>query len=188
MLPTNGKIIYCKSVYEWLSFFCFSIEIYFRYGDGYILVSFEAGYFTAISTHIKEVGQELFQVKNHKDCLTDLAISQVIGKIATCGDNIIKIHSLQSLEETEKVITVSGETGISKVEWSMDGTMLAAVTYSGNVIVYLIQIPKLFSVCGNKIALLTSLTEVAIHLYTLDKVNSKYKTEDAKYKKLQGKL
>lgn len=145
------------------------IVTYKWYGDGYILVSFEAGYFTAISTHIKEVGQELFQVKNHKDCLTDLAISQVIGKIATCGDNIIKIHSLQSLEETEKVITVSGETGISKVEWSMDGTMLAAVTYSGNVIVYLIQIPKLFSVCGNKIALLTSLTEVAIHLYTLDK-------------------
>ncbi|XP_076676074.1 intraflagellar transport protein Oseg6 isoform X2 [Andrena cerasifolii] len=144
------------------------IVTYKWYGDGYILVSFETGYFTAISTHIKEVGQELFQVKNHKDCLTDLAISQVVGKIATCGDNNIKIHSLQNLEETEKLITVSGETGISKIEWSPDGTMLVAVSYTGNVLVYLIEIPKLSSVCGNKIALLTSLTEVAVHLYTLD--------------------
>ncbi|CAK9825837.1 WD repeat-containing protein 19 [Anthophora retusa] len=146
-----------------------SIVTYKWYGDGYILVGFETGYFTAISTHIKEVGQELFQVKNHKDSLTDLAISQVIGKIATSGDNTIKIHNLQNLEETEKLITVSGETEIVTVEWSMDGTMIAAVTYSGNVLVYLIQIPKLSSVCGNRIALLTSLTEVAVYLYTLDK-------------------
>ncbi|XP_012136571.2 intraflagellar transport protein Oseg6 isoform X1 [Megachile rotundata] len=146
-----------------------SIVTYKWYGDGYILVGFETGYFTAISTHIKEVGQELFQIKNHKDSLTDLAISEVIGKVATCGDNTIKIHNLQSLEETDKLITISGETGISKVEWSMDGTMVAAVTYSGSVLVYLIQIPKLVSVYGNRIALLTSLTEVTIHLYTLDK-------------------
>lgn len=136
------------------------------------MVSFETGYFTAISTHIKEVGQELFQVKNHKDCLTDLAISQVVGKIATCGDNNIKIHSLQNLVEAEKLITVSGETGISKIEWSPDGTMLVAVSYTGNVLVYLIEIPKLSSVCGNKVALLTSLTEVAVHLYTLDQVHA----------------
>ena len=102
--------------------------------------------------------------------MTDLAISQIIGKIATCGDNTIKIHNLQNLEETEKLISVSGETGISTVEWSMDGTMIATVTHSGNVLVYLIQIPKLSSVCGNRIALLTSLTEVTVHLYTLDKV------------------
>ncbi|XP_003402665.1 WD repeat-containing protein 19 [Bombus terrestris] len=145
------------------------IVTYKWYGDGYILVGFQTGYFTAISTHIKEVGQELFQVKNHKDSLTDLAISQTIGKIATCGDNAIKIHSLQNLEETEKLITVSGETGINTVEWSMDGTMIATVTHSGNVLVYLIQIPKLSSICGNRIALLTSLTEVTVHLYTLDK-------------------
>lgn len=100
-----------------------------------------------------------------------MAISQVIGKIATCGDNTIKIHSMQNLEETEQLITISGETGINKVEWSMDGSMIAAVTYTGNVLVYLIQIPKLFSVCGNKIALLTSLTEVTVHLYMLDKVH-----------------
>lgn len=159
-----------KKLFKFNYLFLFQI-LYYRYGDGYILVGFQTGYFTAISTHIKEVGQELFQVKNHKDSLTDLAISQVIGKIATCGDNNIKIHNLQNLEETEKLITINGETGISTIEWSMDGTMIATVTYSGNILVYLIQIPKLFSVYGNRIALLTSLTEVTIYLYTLDKVD-----------------
>lgn len=142
----------------------------YRYGDGYILVGFEAGFFIAISTHIKEVGQELFQIKNHRDSLTDIALSQVVGKVATCGDNTLKVHSLQNLEETDTMMTVTNENGISSIKWSTDGTMLAVVTYVGNVLIYLIEIPKLTSVCGNKIALLTSLMEVTVHHYTLDKV------------------
>lgn len=112
----------------------------------------------------------MFQVKNHRDSLTDITLSQAVGKVATCGDNTIKVHSLQNLEETETLISVTSESGISNIEWSTDGTMLAVVTYIGNILVYLIEIPKLTSVCGNRIALLTSLMEVAVHLYTLDKV------------------
>lgn len=41
-------------------------------------------YIIAISTHIKEVGEELFQVKNHKDSLTDVAVFN--GQAASCGD------------------------------------------------------------------------------------------------------
>lgn len=134
------------------------------------MVGFEAGYFIAISTHIKEVGQELFQVKNHRDSLNDIALSHAAGKIVTCGDNTLKVHSIQNLEETNKVITLAGETGVSKVEWSSDGSMLAAAMHSGNVLIYLLQLPKLTSVCGNRIAILTSLTEIVVHLYTLDKV------------------
>lgn len=134
------------------------------------MVGFEAGFFIAISTHIKEVGQELFQIKNHRDSLTDIALSQMAGKVATCGDNTLKVHSLQNLEETDTMISVTGENGISSIEWSPDGTMLAVVTNIGNILIYLIEIPKLTSVCGNRIALLTSLMEVAVHLYTLDKV------------------
>ncbi|KAJ8679660.1 hypothetical protein QAD02_015447 [Eretmocerus hayati] len=145
------------------------IVAYQWFGDGYILLGFEGGYITSISTHLKEVGQELFQMKNHRDCLNDLHINITTNKVVTCGDNNLKIYSLQNLEETEKVITVSGETGISAVSWSADGSMLAAVTHSGNVLIYLAQIPKLISVFGNRVALLASLTEVAIYKYTLDK-------------------
>lgn len=135
------------------------------------MLGFEAGYITAISTHIKEVGQELFQVKNHRDSLNDLAINHLTGKVVTCGDNNLKIHSIQNIEETDKVITVTGETGVNLVSWSADGSMLATVTHSANVLIYLAQIPKLTSVCGNRVAVLASLTEVAVYMYTLDKVS-----------------
>lgn len=61
-----------------------SIVSYKWYGDGYILIGFSAGFIIAISTHIKEVGEELFQVKNHKDNLTDVAVCN--GLAASCGD------------------------------------------------------------------------------------------------------
>lgn len=59
-----------------------------RYGDGYILLGFSAGYFVVISTHLKEIGQELFQAKNHRDVLSDIAISTTLSKAASCGDNL----------------------------------------------------------------------------------------------------
>lgn len=65
-----------------------SIIQYQWFGDGYILIGFSAGYFISISTHIKEVGQELFQIRNHKNFLSDIAVSEVIGKAASCGDNM----------------------------------------------------------------------------------------------------
>lgn len=65
-----------------------SIVAYKWYGDGYILIGFTAGILIAISTHIKEVGQELFQIKNHKDSMLDLALSQILGEVATCGDSM----------------------------------------------------------------------------------------------------
>lgn len=123
----------------------------------------------------------MFQIKNHRDSLTDIALSQAVGKVATCGDNTLKVHSLQNLEETETLITVTNENGISSIEWSTDGTMLAVVTYIGNVLIYLIEIPKLTSVCGNRIALLTSLMEVAVHLYTLDKVPSTMQSDKVNF-------
>lgn len=58
-----------------------------RYGDGYIMIGFSRGCFVVISTHIREIGQEIFQAHNHKDNLSSIAISQSLNKAASCGDN-----------------------------------------------------------------------------------------------------
>lgn len=46
-----------------------------------------------ISTHIREIGHELYQAHNHKDSLNSVAISPALNKAASCGDNWY-IHTL----------------------------------------------------------------------------------------------
>ncbi|XP_013141538.1 PREDICTED: WD repeat-containing protein 19 [Papilio polytes] len=83
-----------------------SIVSYKWYGDGYILIGFSAGYIIAISTHLKEVGEELFQVKNHKDNLTDIAVFG--DQAASCGDGQLKLISLWNNGEVSCTVAVVG--------------------------------------------------------------------------------
>lgn len=63
------------------------------FGDGYILLGFAHGYIVAISTHPKEVGQELWQIKNHKDSLTGISVCSALDQVSSCGDNKYVIHA-----------------------------------------------------------------------------------------------
>lgn len=51
------------------------------------MIGFSRGIFVVISTHVQEIGQEIFQARDHKDSLTSIAVSQTLNKAATCGDN-----------------------------------------------------------------------------------------------------
>ncbi|KAG7164498.1 WD repeat-containing protein 19-like [Homarus americanus] len=139
-----------------------NIVAYKWFGDGYILLGFSGGFFVVISTHLKEIGQELFQAKNHRDVLNDIAISTTLSKAASCGDNVIKIHELSDLKETFAVITLDDERGLEWLEWSDDGQLLAVATPSGNIHVYLTKLPVLGGAHGSRVAYLTSLLEVTI--------------------------
>ncbi|EFA01913.1 WD repeat-containing protein 19 isoform X3 [Tribolium castaneum] len=150
-----------------------SIVTYKWFGDGYILIGFNAGYFIAISTHIKEVGQELFQVRNHKNTLTDITINDKIGKAASCGDNNVKIHDLSNLQETSSVLTLSQEAGLERISWSVDGQLFSVCTRGGSLNVYLSHVPLLTSVSTPRIAILSSLTEISLYNYSSEK--TKYK-------------
>ncbi|XP_057660350.1 WD repeat-containing protein 19 [Diorhabda carinulata] len=145
-----------------------SIVKYKWFGDGYILLGFSAGYFIAISTHIKEVGQELFQIRNHKNSLFDIAINEVTGKAASCGDNTVKIHDLANLQETSSVLLLAQESGIDRIDWSNDGQLLGVCTKGGSLNVYVSYMPMLTSVCAPIIAVLSSLTEISLYNYSSD--------------------
>ena len=89
-----------------------------------------------ISTHMREIGQELFQVKNHRENLSSIAISKNIGKAASCGDNTVKVHELHDLKDTSNVINIDDERGLDNIEWSEDGQLLAVSTSKGQLLVY----------------------------------------------------
>ncbi|KAG8453594.1 hypothetical protein GDO86_000286, partial [Hymenochirus boettgeri] len=133
------------------------------YGDGYIMIGFSHGFFVVISTHMREIGQELFQAHNHKDNLTSIAISQSLSKAASCGDNVIKIHDLLELKDMYDIINLDDETkGLDSLSWTDDGQLLAVSTQRGSLHVFLTKLPVLGDTCGTKIAYLTSLLEVTV--------------------------
>ncbi|KAK6619206.1 hypothetical protein RUM44_003588 [Polyplax serrata] len=145
-----------------------SVVTYKWFGDGYILLGFTAGYFVAISTHIKEVGQELFQVINHRGTLRDIAICQQLELVASCGDNTVKIHNMNNLQDTASVLTLDEVSEVEKISWSDDGQLLAIGTSEGSIHVHLSTLPMVHDVCNFKIAILSSINQIAVYEFSED--------------------
>ncbi|KAB1282884.1 WD repeat-containing protein 19 [Camelus dromedarius] len=143
-------------------FYCI-IALRYRYGDGYIMIGFSRGIFVVISTHIRELGQEIFQARDHKDSLTSIAVSQTLNKAATCGDSCIKIHDLAELKDMYAIINLDDENkGLGTLSWTDDGQLLALSTQRGSLHVFLTKLPILGDACSTRIAHLTSLLEVTV--------------------------
>ncbi|XP_073252735.1 WD repeat-containing protein 19-like [Porites lutea] len=140
-----------------------NIVAYKWFGDGYIMLGFSNGFFVVISTHIKEIGQELYQTRDHKDELTGVAMSLELNKAASCGDNCVKIHDLVEMKEIYAIITLEDAGGrLDKISWTDDGQLLAVSTQLGAIHIYLTKLPVLGSANGTRISYLTSLREVTI--------------------------
>ena len=136
---------------------------YHWFGDGYILIGFTNGFLIVISTHPKEIGQELFQSKTHRDVLNDISISFTLSKAASIGDNCVKLYDLKDLQDTYAIINLEVESGsLHKLEWSSDGQLLSVATTKGDVFTYLTRLPVLGDTCRTSCAYLTSLLEVTV--------------------------
>ncbi|KAM9313669.1 WD repeat-containing protein 19 [Pholidichthys leucotaenia] len=141
-----------------------NIVSYRWYGDGYILIGFSNGYFVVISTHVQEIGSELYQAHNHKVCLNSVAISLTLNKAASCGDNSIKIHELSDLKNISNIVQLDDETkGLDQLSWTDDGQLLALSTQKGTLHVFLTKLPILGDSLGTRLAYLTSLLEVTVY-------------------------
>jgi len=74
----------------------------------------------------------------------------------------VKIHDMSNLQETSSILTVE-EDEVERLSWSEDGQLLAVVTHSGTIYVYLSQLPIVWSVYSTHVAVLTSLTELTLY-------------------------
>eukprot|EP01137_Pigoraptor_chileana_P005155 Opistho-2@47869 len=140
-----------------------NIVSYRWYGDGYVMIGFSNGFLVVISTSIDEIGQELYQSRNHKDYLSDIAISTAINKAASIGDNCVKIHDLSDMKDIYNIIQLDDDRGnLDKIAWSDDGQLLCVSTKTGKLYTFLTKMPVLGSAFGTKVAHLTSLLEVTV--------------------------
>ena len=80
---------------------------YVWFGDGYLLVGFSEGWVVVISTHLREIGEELFSGRFHKDALDDISCSVAAQRAATAGGGMIKLIDMQGWKE-QKSEWVSG--------------------------------------------------------------------------------
>ena len=70
-----------------------------RFRDGYVMVGFSLGYLVVISTHLDEIGRERFCARFHRDALRDIAYCPRKHKVATAGENQIKIVDMKDWKE-----------------------------------------------------------------------------------------
>lgn len=138
-----------------------SITAYRWFGDGYMMLGFSEGYFVVISTHMKEIGQELFSSKLFNSALTDICFSAALKKTAVCGDNTIKVVDVGNWKSITDTFMIENET-VDKLSWTKDGTILSVSTVTGAVYNFLTKIPMINAVCDTKWACLGSLRAVSV--------------------------
>eukprot|EP00442_Polarella_glacialis_P052045 CAMPEP_0115153154 /NCGR_PEP_ID=MMETSP0227-20121206/66564_1 /TAXON_ID=89957 /ORGANISM="Polarella glacialis, Strain CCMP 1383" /LENGTH=1373 /DNA_ID=CAMNT_0002563853 /DNA_START=51 /DNA_END=4172 /DNA_ORIENTATION=- len=140
-----------------------TIKQYAWFGDGYLVVGFSQGYIVIISSQMKEISEELSSVKYHRTSLDSLCCSKAAGKIASAGDDGIKIISMKDWTEIKsEKIQIRPEAKVTHMHWSDDGELLSFCTEAGWVYCYLAKLTALSATCNTRLAYLTSLREMTV--------------------------
>jgi WD repeat-containing protein 19 len=101
------------------------------FGGGFLMAAFSSGYVVVISTHLHEIGREQFCAKFHDDQLRDIAYCPIVQRVATCGDNCIKLIDMNDWKEitTENLEKEAGQ--LDHLAWAKEGQILSVSTRSG---------------------------------------------------------
>jgi WD repeat-containing protein 19 len=139
------------------------LEDYCWFGDGYLVIGFSHGYVVIISSQMREISEELSSVKYHQNSLYCLCCSKVSGKIASAGDDGIRIINMKDWKEIKSErITIRPEAKVTQLHWSDDGELLSFCTEAGWVYCYLAKLTALSATCNTRLAYLTSLREMTV--------------------------
>lgn len=128
-----------------------------------MLVGFNKGYIIAISTHMREIGEELQSLKL-ADSLVDIVYSSQLNKFAAINEEGIRIVDCTDWKEikSEYKHFNRDEGEPDKIQWTRDGQILTVSTTGGFVFNYLMSMPTIAGYNNNKIAYLSLLRQVSI--------------------------
>jgi len=131
------------------------------FGDGYVFCGFNCGWVSVISTHARELGEQLFEAQLHAHTVTDTALCPALNRAAAAGDNCVKIVDLENYQEIKGEM-LQLEAPADKLNWTKDGHVLSVSTKAGEVLSYLARIPVLNAHWETKLVHLCSLREVSV--------------------------
>eukprot|EP00927_Polykrikos_kofoidii_P000378 TRINITY_DN10136_c0_g1_i1.p1 TRINITY_DN10136_c0_g1~~TRINITY_DN10136_c0_g1_i1.p1 ORF type:complete len:1380 (-),score=277.95 TRINITY_DN10136_c0_g1_i1:218-4357(-) len=140
-----------------------TIKSYCWFGDGYLVIGFSLGYIVIISSQMREISEELSSVKYHQNSLDFLCCSKAAQKIASAGDDGIRIISMKDWKEAKgDRIQIRPEARVTQMHWSEDGELLSFCTEAGWLFCYLAKLTALSATCNTRLAYLTSLREMTV--------------------------
>jgi len=148
---------------------------YSWYGDGYLAIAFDTGRLIGVSTHIAEIGTEIFNIQDHSEFCSSMKLTNDGIKLATAGEDSIRVHSVANMKVTDSIIPIPDETagGFRAIQWSDNGALIAALSNSGSIYVFLTELTVMGQSCGNKLAYLSSLSEMTLFEPNSDSKNIK---------------
>lgn len=122
------------------------IKTFSWFGDGYVLVGFASGAVVALSSHMAEIRGEMQSLKVHGQRLNDLAFSPVLHKVASVGDDGLRILDVSNAAQWQPLAHESCAFPPSQGEpvtavWSPDGQILTVSTVLGAVVSFLASVP-----------------------------------------------
>ena len=128
-----------------------------------ILVAFSSGYLVSVSTEASTMGADIYQAKIYKSGMNDVSISRGLRRVATCGDNMIKVQELANLQEFNATFSISeGQILPEQLQFSDDGQFLSVLTKEKDLISFLSKPPSLFSSRDDRVVHLKGLSEVNV--------------------------
>ncbi|KAL0053124.1 hypothetical protein WJX82_001225 [Trebouxia sp. C0006] len=141
------------------------IERHLWFGDGYMLLGFSTGNLLVVSTHTKEIHEEVHSYKCLDCCIVDMAYCATLNKAVVAGGSSARVLDLTGAEikdiPAEAVELPIGQSVFS-VAWSPDSQLLTVSTTSGQLHTYLAALPVINSAWGCCLAYCTSLQELAV--------------------------
>ena len=145
---------------------------YCLFGDGYIVIVFSNGTLSHVSTHQREMEQEIESDRIFQS-IDALCVNEHLYKCAVAGDqNKIKIFNMKNWKEIKKEgFSLPENCGkATKLRWSKNGQLLLISTSYGYLIGMLTHLPRLFSYHLNKLAILSSFTQVDLNYISDNKM------------------
>ena len=125
------------------------------------MIGFSSGYLVVVSSHMKEIGSELFSAHFHRERLTALAYSPVTQRAACAGDSGVKIVDMGSWQELpDDSFDLRDE--VTSMAFTADGQILTIATATGKVHSFLACMPNIHDQHGSRIAYLSSLREISV--------------------------